>query len=115
MAHSAAAMGVARAAVDGSDGRATGEEPPEGDPLGLRHVFFGDEETTWDLDRILRWLGGLAETRAARLTGGRDPDRSVPLPDAGSGRRTLLAADLDGDGRDELLAVTAGEILLLGR
>jgi hypothetical protein len=40
------------------------------------------------------------------LTGSRDPSRTVQLPDAQSWRVALAeAADLDGDGRDELLLV----------
>ncbi len=83
---------------------------PEGDSglldadRALREVFFEDSEKVWDLDRILLWLGSLAERQVAMRTGGQAPAASVALrTDERLRLATVLAGDLDGDGRDELL------------
>ncbi|MHC4547324.1 MAG: FG-GAP repeat domain-containing protein [Planctomycetota bacterium] len=70
----------------------------------IRRVLFEEEEKSWDIDRILRFVAGLAEQRAARLTGGRDPDLSYPLRDAARYRyRGLALGDLNGDQRAEIV------------
>jgi len=70
-------------------------------------VLFADRDRTWTLERMLSFLGDLAQRRAARLTGGREPDGTVALR-ADLERRAIEAADLDGDGRDEILVLHDG-------
>ena len=69
----------------------------------LGHVLFEDAERTWTLDRLLGWLGSLAERRAERLTGGRAPDGEAALRTAEHALRDVATADLDGDGRAEVV------------
>lgn len=70
----------------------------------LRKLVFDDANKTWDLERVLAWIGGLADEQVARVTGSRPPDTRFELrkPD----EYTLLAqrsCDVDGDGRVEIL------------
>lgn len=70
----------------------------------LKGILFDDANKTWDLDRVLGWMGGYAEQRVARITGGRAAEARFPLRSADEA--TLLsvrACDVDGDGRAELL------------
>ncbi len=70
----------------------------------IRRVLFEEEDTRWDIDRILQFLSGLAEQRARRLTGGRPPDSSFPLRDAAAYEYVdLVVGDFDGDGRAEIV------------
>ncbi len=70
----------------------------------LREVFFEATDKVWDIDRILLWLGGLAERQVALRTGGRPPSAAIALRSEERLRLSAVeAADLDGDGRDELL------------
>ncbi len=71
----------------------------------LGDVLFRDDNRTWTIDRLLAWIGSLAERRAARLTGGRDPDASLTLRGQGYSDRHVHAADVDGDSRDEIVTV----------
>jgi hypothetical protein len=76
------------------------------DPSGLRNLFFEEENRVWTIDRILVWLGGIAERRAARITQGRDPAATIPLRADGSCERIAVeTADLDGSGRSDLVVV----------
>lgn len=71
----------------------------------LREVFFEGSDAVWDLDRILLWIGGVADRQVALETGGRAANVSLELRDPESMRlETLEAGDLDGDGRAELVA-----------
>ena len=72
----------------------------------LRTVIFETEDKLWTLDRTLDWLGALGKGIAKELHGNRPPDHSQRL-EAGEASRieSAQAADLDGDGRDELLLV----------
>jgi hypothetical protein len=77
------------------------------DETGLRSLFFESEDRTWTIERILAWLGDLAERRAQRLTGGRDPDLRIEIGDGDAfARDGLFAGDLTGDGRSEILIVS---------
>ncbi|MEE8107319.1 MAG: VCBS repeat-containing protein [Planctomycetota bacterium] len=70
----------------------------------MREIFFEDKNTRWDIDRFFNFMSSMANREAMRLTGGRDPDLSVPLRDPS--RFTFVdwkLADFDGDGRDEIL------------
>ncbi len=79
------------------------------DETGLAGLFFSGEERVWSLDDALGWFAGLAERQAARVTGGRPPDVTLALPGPADGPPpALAAADLDGDGRREIVAVTPG-------
>jgi hypothetical protein len=70
----------------------------------LREVFFESSDTVWDLDRILMWIGGVADRQVALETGGRESFASFALREDASLRlETLEAGDLDGDGRAELV------------
>ncbi|HUR28182.1 MAG TPA: VCBS repeat-containing protein [Planctomycetota bacterium] len=70
----------------------------------LAQLLFDDHQRVWDIDRIAGWLGGLAERRTAVLTGGKPSDAQFPLrPRADASLASMESADLDGDGRDELV------------
>jgi hypothetical protein len=70
----------------------------------LREVLFETSDRVWDLDRILLWLGNLADRQVALQTGGRSPSVTVELRGEPRLRlATLETADLDGDGRAEVL------------
>jgi hypothetical protein len=70
----------------------------------LRKLLFEDADKVWDIDRIVLWLGNLAERRTALLTGGRAADGRIALREKEKGRlETLECADVDGDGRAEIL------------
>jgi hypothetical protein len=72
-------------------------ERPDYDAV-IRRVLFEEEDTQWDIDRILQFLSGLAEQRARRLTGGREPDASFELRDSAAYRYyDLVIGDFDGD------------------
>jgi hypothetical protein len=47
----------------------------------IRRLLFEDENKDWDLERILSFLGGIADRRTAELTGGRDPNLTFALRD----------------------------------
>jgi len=70
----------------------------------IRSILFDDENRTWDLERVLEFISGLANRRTAALTGGRDPDATITLRDP---KRfdfmDFATGDLDGDGREELI------------
>jgi hypothetical protein len=70
----------------------------------IRSVLFEDENKTWDLDRILKFVSGLADRRTASLTGGRAADATLTLRDPAMFEfMDFSAGDLDGDGKDELV------------
>jgi hypothetical protein len=71
----------------------------------LGDVLFRDEDTTWTIDRMLAWIGSLADQRVARLTGGRERDATLVLRGEGYSDRALHTADTDGDGRDEIVTL----------
>ncbi len=71
------------------------------------HVLFDDANRTWTLERMLAWLGDLAQRRAARLTGGRKPAGSFSLR-ADATHRGIEAADLRGDGAHEIVVIYDG-------
>jgi len=70
----------------------------------LRKLLFEDSDKVWDIDRVVLWLGDLAERRTALLTGGRAPDGRIELRDKSVAKLDALeCADVDGDGREEIL------------
>jgi FG-GAP-like repeat len=72
----------------------------------LREVLFESHEEVWDLDRIMMWVGDLADRQVALRTGGRPAAASLDLTlDARLRLAAVEVADLDGDGRAELLVV----------
>lgn len=71
----------------------------------LGEVFFESSDAVWDLERILLWLGGVADRQVALETGGRPASFSLALrPETEAHLESLLSGDLDGDGRDEMVA-----------
>jgi hypothetical protein len=72
----------------------------------LRTLIFDTEDKLWTVDRTLDWLGGLGKGIAKELHGNRPPD-GIHRFDAADTLRieSAQAADLDGDGRDELVLV----------
>jgi hypothetical protein len=80
--------------------RAVRETPAE----IVRRALFAEEESTWDLDRLVGWFAGVAEQRIQALTGGRAPNGRSPLRPAEEWRLTSVeAVDLDGDARAEVV------------
>jgi hypothetical protein len=70
----------------------------------IRRVLFEEDDTRWDIDRILQFLSGLAEQRARRLTGGRAPDASFELRDPEAyDYRALVVGDFEGNQRAEIV------------
>ncbi|MHC5065023.1 MAG: FG-GAP repeat domain-containing protein [Planctomycetota bacterium] len=88
--------------------------PQSGDEY-LRNLLFENEDRVWDIDRILGLLQSLAEDRAAQLTLKREAAGQIELRDPDFFRlEKILAGDLDGDGREEIIAqylslTTAGQ------
>jgi len=70
----------------------------------LREVVFESGDEVWDIDRILLWLGDLADRQVALQTGGREASASAELRADGRLRLAWVeTGDLDGDGRAEIL------------
>jgi len=70
----------------------------------MRRLLFEEDDKEWDIDRILRFFNSLAERRATRLTGGRDPDTSLKLRPQPAFRFVDVAVgDLDGNGKAEMV------------
>jgi len=70
----------------------------------LRHALFDEEESTWDLDRLIGWFAGVAERRVRALTGDRPSSGSLTLRPVAEWRLTALeTADVDGNGRMEAI------------
>ncbi|MBI5361804.1 MAG: VCBS repeat-containing protein [Planctomycetes bacterium] len=70
----------------------------------LKELLFDDREKTWDLERVLAFLGDYAAQRVARVTGGRAAEARFALRDPAKARLLeTRACDVDGDGRGELL------------
>ena len=85
------------------DKAATEGNSVDGEEL-LRKLIFEDSNKIWDIDRVVLWLGSMAERRTALLTGGRVPDGKIELRDKATARLSALeCADVDGDGKEELL------------
>jgi hypothetical protein len=89
-----------------------GRDVPESDWNGsaldraVARVLFEDPNTTWDLERIAGAFAGLAERRAAQLTGSRPHEAALALRAREEFKlEALRNVDLDADGRDEILAV----------
>ena len=86
-------------------GREGDPGPEEGYKGLLRWLFFEDPDRTWDLDRVVMAMGDLAQRRLAHLTGEREAAGRLELRDPAEWRlEALHAGDVDGDGRDEVLA-----------
>lgn len=84
--------------------RGSGTAGEADDAHWLSALLFDAKEPVWDIDRILSTLGGLADREAARLTGGRAADETLPLRPAGEFELVAIeCADLDGDGANELV------------
>jgi len=84
--------------------RGSGAADATDDAHWLSTLLFDAKEPVWDVDRILETLGGLADRQAARLTGGRAPDETLPLRVAAEFDLVAIeCADLDGDGANELV------------
>ncbi len=69
-------------------------------------VFIESRDSRWDLDRLFSWIEDLGDSRAARWTKNRKPDRSVVFrSDDEHQPLYILHGDLTGDGREELVVV----------
>lgn len=89
-------------------GRESSDNTSKGSTLdrGIARVLFEDPNTTWDLERIATAFAGLAERRAAELTGSRPREGARALRSREEFRlEALRNVDLEGDGRDEIVAV----------
>jgi hypothetical protein len=70
----------------------------------VRQALFAESEATWDLDRLVAWFAGVAERRVRAATGGREPLATLELRQRAAWSLVRFdAADLDGDGRDEVV------------
>lgn len=70
----------------------------------LRRILFEDEDSTWDLERLLEWISSFGDRKIAILTGGREPAARFVLRDKSAWRlEELAAADVDGDGQVEIV------------
>jgi hypothetical protein len=86
----------------GDAGRPAADSEPH--DAVLRRILFEDEDRTWDLDRVLELIGGFGDRRLRVLTGGRASDARLALRDQAEWRLASLApADVDGDGRTEVV------------
>ena len=76
----------------------------ETDDQWVRRLIFEQDDPVFGLERVLEYLSAFGERRTRRLTGDRAPDASLPLGE-GSGLDLTAAvpADVDGDGRQELI------------
>jgi hypothetical protein len=79
----------------------------------LRRILFEDDNSTWDLERLLQWISTWGDRKVSVLTGGREPAARFVLRDKAAWRlEELAAADVDGDGHAEIVlryeAVTPG-------
>lgn len=89
--------------VDVWYGRASDADEADGE-AEIARVFFEEGDRVWDVDRILRWLGAMADRTTARRTGGRPPDVRIPLRGAEAAEFLGVAAgDLDGRAGDEIV------------
>jgi len=76
------------------------------DPSGLRSLFFEAEDRVWTIDRVLTWLGGVAERRAARITENRNPDLWLDLRDSQRFRRIAMdAAEIESNSLSVIVVV----------
>lgn len=87
-----------------------GQRPGRATQRWLRELLFEDPNTVFDIDRLLQLAAQAFDTRTSAMTGQRPPDARGTLP-ARPGRYVvaLEAADLDGDGRDEVILVDDDE------
>jgi hypothetical protein len=70
----------------------------------VRKIVFDDPEHTWDIDRVIAFMGGFAERRTELATGGRPSDARITLRDpADFDLAGIYAQDVDGDGRAEIV------------
>jgi hypothetical protein len=76
----------------------------EADLIGFRALFFEDKKRVWTLDDVLSLLGGIAEERTRRLTGGKDPTRVIRLRPSRYELLKFEAADVAGDGKHAIVA-----------
>ena len=76
----------------------------------LRGLLFENSDTVFDIDRLLHLVGQVIDLRNASLTDRREADARFELAERpGRAILDLLATDLDGDGRDELLLIDQDE------
>lgn len=84
--------------------RGAGAPSSQADEAVLAQVLFGEERASWDIDRVLAFLGRWADERVARVTGSRAADAKLVLRDAAKFRwLSTRVCDIDGDKRAELL------------
>jgi len=76
----------------------------ESNEIVLRRILFEDEDSAWDLERLLEWISSFGDRKVSILTGGREPAARFALRDKSGWRLEELAAgDVDGDGKVEIV------------
>jgi hypothetical protein len=86
--------------------RAPADAPEEVEGEGaawIRKLLFSQEDPIFDIDRVIDLIGGYAEQRTRRLTGDRAPDAALAIAKGALPLVAALPADVDGDGRVELV------------
>ncbi|MCE9637762.1 MAG: VCBS repeat-containing protein [Planctomycetes bacterium] len=74
------------------------------DDADIGSVFFGTE-TTWDIERVLQWLGDYADRRFAKVTGSRDPSLRAALRPAAEAELQDAGVLSDGAGKAAAIVV----------
>lgn len=69
----------------------------------VRNLLFAQDDPIFDLDRVIELIGSYAEQRTRRLTGDRAPDATLAIAEGTLPLVAALPADVDGDGRVELV------------
>lgn len=84
------------------------EEEAEEEELLRRELFelLFERDAHWDLAELAALVAEIGAERTARVSGGRAPDAAIELGEgSGLGVSDLLGADVDGDGREEIVVV----------
>jgi len=58
----------------------------------LRRILFEDDNSTWDLERLLRWISTWGDRKGLDPDGGREPAAKFVLRDKSAWRLDELAA-----------------------
>lgn len=76
----------------------------QGDDALVRKLLFEDENKTWDIDRLVTFIGTYAERRIELITGGRAAEARIPLRDPATAHLEVITpGDIQGDKRVQLV------------